>query len=385
MGINGTYVEANKELSHLVNNNWRAENAKNLACSERTMKNYVQQVGGWGNLKFNLTDVMNRLHAGWAISSENFGKFSDIRFDWIDIYGVPTKYLDWVYYGSTHFPTTKEQTDNRAHWCHPLHLMLQKGRVFVPSLFRSRRKLFWHKRFYASSQFTNAFWDKTYFRTVDFFYILWSFVDLDLPSGAPQDDAFFKDILDNRYKNEWFKQTSCKWKDRVEFEKENNVNPSSFDFSSWSAFFTSAVATFKQNITRYFKNGNVSHTPMCPPVLYSKELCQAQFFYQIKFSATGRTIESVDPGSTWEIRVPQCSDVCPPKPSCSACLNDSDLSEGGSILPPALARIVGAHHQDGLDGHQKRRRDSDEEDSEEGDVHSKIRRCLDFISMSLRK
>lgn len=394
LGINGTYTTSTTNIDHIVNNNWRATNARNLNCNTRTKKHYVEQVGGWGNFKFNLTDVMNRIHAGWAEASDSFEPYSDIRFDWIKVYGVPTKYLDWVYYGSTHFPVTGQQSDNRAHWGHPLHLMLQKGRVFVPSLFRSRRKLFWRKLFRASSQFTTSFWDKTYFKTVDFFYFIWSFVDLELPSGAPQDDKLMKAIFNN-YKNDWYKEKNkFKWLDRT---KANKQQPETQDdisngwgfldtfWQSWSAFVEFSLSGVKSTLDKWFGN-EVKHSPMCPPILFSKELVQAQIFYQIKFSATGRTLQSINPGTTWEIREPYGDDDCPKQPTteCSACLDLREISPGGTISSPAFARITALNNSHGLDG-EKRRRDSEEEEDDQDTPRTKIRRCLQFIQQQLRK
>lgn len=388
LGINGTYATSETDISHIVNNNWRAQNARKLQCSTRDSKHYVEQVGGWGNLKFNLNDILNRIQAGWAETSESFETFADIRFDWIRVYCVPTKYLDWVGVGTTHFPIDNKQNDNRAHWGHPLHLMLQKGRIFVPSLLRSQRKLFYGRKYKPSSQFTTSFFDKTYFKSVDFFYWLWSYVDLHLPSGAPQDDEFLKKVFVNKYKNNWFKDKTGAWRDRINFEKQNtnptddNWNQYDNIWNNWSAFLKTTLSNLKSYIDKFWPFTTVSHTPMCPPVLWTKELVQAQFFYHIKFSGTGRTIQSVNPGSAWEVREPQKYDKCPDT-GCTACLNESDISEGGTICPSAFARITSLDNYNRLDA-PKRGRDG-EETEEESTPRAKIRRCLQFISECLRK
>lgn len=388
LGINGSYITDRNDIGHAVNNQWRAQNAKSFSCQRRETGKYVDQIGGWGNFQLTMKDLFDRMQMGLAEASESFTPYSDFRFDWIRLYGVPTKWLDWVYVASSHFPIDNQQTDNRAHWLHPLHLMLQKNRTFVPSLWRSRRKLFYKKIVYPSSQMTSEFYDKTFFKNVPFLYFGWSYVDLNLPSGAPQNDQLMKKFFNTgkEYKNDWYKLKKSEWRDRIEFEKantggkDNDTQRTDNLLSNWSAFFKESVDQVTTTVKSFFFGNTVSHTPMCPPVLWSKELCQASLFYHIKFSATGRTLQPADPGTTTEIGVPR-KDAC--DQACPTCLRDEDLTPSGTILPKSLARIVGTHNYDRLE--DSRSGESSEEEEPGTSTSAKIQQCLEYIQRCIRK
>lgn len=359
LGINGSYVESKEKSQHIVNNNWQSKAFENTDCKTRNGKNYIDFVGGWGTAQFTISGLLQRASLGLCQFSDDLTRFNAVRFKKIICWGVPLPNLDYVLYGSTHFSYSKdEQSKNFKKYGNPLTLMLKPGRLFVPSYKRSQKKLFWKRKFYAGSQFTDQLYDKKFFTEIPFFQYIWSFVDLINPIGAPQNDEFYKTVLSSKYENNWFTSTTGEWLDREKYNTTTNSGSAHNIFSNWSAFMTTVWNKFSD----MFLGNKIRHAPMCPPIILSPDLECAGFFYNIQFQAAGRTITSLQGGSVAEI--PQPGTTCP-NFGCRTCITREDLTPGGTISSPAFRRITSADQQDQLSHTSEEEEEGEESETSE--------------------
>lgn len=347
LGVNGSYVANNQQGSHIVNNNYECTCLKELQCTSDSHANYVDFCGGWGAASFSLETLLYRARRGLAEFSDDITSFTSVRFAKIIIWGVPTANLDWVLVGSTHFANQKQELKNWKKYAQPLKMMLKPHRLFVPSRDRTRKKLFFKKKYYAGTQFTNEFYDKLFFYDKPFFNYIWSYVDLDLPVGVPQNDQFYTSLLgSNIYKNEWYKKKSENWLDREEYSKDGvKQGIDSSVFSSWSAFIQTAF----NNLKTVMFGKSVKQGPMQPPVLLAPKLQQASFFYNIQLQAAGRSVAASAGGTASEIPIPKCPcQLLQADAQCSAHLEHSEVGPNGTISSETFGRIVGTDNQDEL-------------------------------------
>lgn len=386
LGINGSYIEGQNKATHLTNNNWKCEALKGLDCkTERTNTSYVDLVGGWGKASFSIQGLLQRATMGLCDFSEDITQYTSARFVSITIWGVPVPDLDWVLFGQTHFTYDKQELKNLEHYANPIRLMMKKGRLFCPSLKRSQKRLFWRRKFKAGTQFTNEFYDKGFFYNKPFWTYIWSYLDLVLPSGVPNDDNFMKQVLVNaNFKNEWYKEKDCAWTNRKQYQTQKPVDGGLWN--AWSAFISSgSISEFAKKV---FGN-NVKHAPGAPPILPAFQLQQGSFFYNVKLQASGRSIAGLQGGSAAEIPPPgcKCPDSAQTGTQCSACLRSGEVGVNGTVSPETFRRIVGAHNQDQLsftsisEEEETPGSTSSEEEEEQLDApqHTIVRRLVEFL------
>lgn len=381
MGVNGSYVEAVSKGSHIINNNFECKCLKDLQCGTDS-HSWIDFAGGWGTASFSLQGLLWRAGRGLCEFSEDVTKYTSIRFCKLVIWGIPEPDLDWVLVGTTHFTHNKAELANFKRYAQPLKMMLKPDRLFVPSLKRSTKKLFYKKKYVAGTQFTNELYDKHFFQDKPFWTYIWSNIDLTLPVGVPKNDNFYSTLLGpGIYKNDWFKMKNENWLDRSEYDKPPTVVDSTLP-TTWSAFFDFAVNSVKS----LFQTNAVKQAPMVPPVLFAPNLQQAGFFYNVLFQAGGRSVAAVTGGAASEIPRPSCP--CAPKSGtqCSACIRDGDLSPGGTISSKAFRRIAEPDHQDELSfttisEEEDSGEDSSSEESEQDNEteYPTIRRVLELI------
>lgn len=360
LGINGTYIESKTQIGHVVNNNWQCKTFENFDCSKRSGVNYVDFCGGWGSASFSLASLLVRASAGLCEFSDDFTQYDSVRFVSITLWGVPAPDLDWVLVGTTHFSVNTNELNNYKKYSNPIYLMLKPKRLFTPSLKRSRKRLFYPRKFYAGSQFTNELYDKQFFVNKTFFTYNWSYIDLELPVGTPQNDAFYASLSGLNYKNEWYKDKKGSWLDREEYSNSRHVSPDSTLFSQWSAFIT----TVFNKVVDFFQGNEVKQAPGAPPILKAPTLQEASFFYHVKFQAAGRTIPALRGGSVAEI--PRPSNPCPGQQSnfeCSGCLGAGDISSGGTISSEAFRRITKSDHSSEFSDTNTGEEEEEDEDS----------------------
>lgn len=315
-----------------------------MECTSDGGASYVDFCGGWGSASFSLETLMYRANRGLAKFSDNITQYTSIKFVSIVIWGVPEPDLDWVLTGTTHFSNAKVELGNYKRYAQPLTMMLEPNRLFVPSYKRSNKRLFYKKKFYAGTQFTNELYDKYFFYNKPFFTYNWSNIDLELPVGVPQNDDFYTRLLGNSvYKNTWFKKKSENWLDRQEYTKPPQSLSDASVFSSWSAFFATVWESFKKNMF----GTDVKQAPMQPPVLLAPKLQQASFFYNIKLQAAGRSIAGLHGGKASEIPKPECP-CKSTNTQCSAHLDPDEVGSTGTISSETFRRIVGTDNQDEL-------------------------------------
>lgn len=332
---------------------------KNTQDCNVSQKTYTDFVGGWGYASLTVKDFLTRCKLGYAQISESLDPYTDIRFEWIKVSCAPTKELDWVLVGYTHFDAKPERYQTYEQWNNGLHLMLHPGRIFVPALYRSQKKLFYSKKFYPSSQFTTEFYDKSWFTTAKVFQYQWSYIDMHVPVGYPKNEKMLKAI---NYDNKWFKDTCMKWVNRKEYDKGNVEVPGEAETSGIGSFFGNIWDSVK---SQFFKQ-SPQQTPFNPPIYRTIRLNQAFFFYKIKLNVTGKSMMAQRVGSLPDIAPAptECpSGKCPDSAECAT----SDLDSDGFIKEDSLRRIIGTNFRNQLSDTEEASQESSpfEEYSEE--------------------
>lgn len=363
--VGSSFDFAAPQAHWVVNNHWPSAFFSNL-LDDKDAK-YSDFVGGWGEATWTLDGILKRIRKGWAEISMNIDSFIYCKLVSITIYGIPLRDHEWVLTGQTHFSTDIKDYQNIKYWIHPLHLMLTPGRLYVPTYIK-KQKTFWRRRFKPPPSMANEWFDKHYFDIVNLFKYQWSIVELQNPVGYPEDAENYKDIVDN---STWFKkETNSKWKNTC-FDKQW-TEPGNTDLWSLLAkdFFKNVWTTLKQKMF----NQKTKASPFFPPFYTKKSYECPGFFYKIKFLFGGHSFQVQDPGDVTEVQKPApCTQL-----NCSADINSSDISDGGTISNSAFRRIVGADNEDRMEDTEETTQETEEEE-ECNSIYSCIRRYIEKI------